>query len=89
LYATGEGPTYPPGEDGVVNDRIIRTPQLPVTLMIGGQTARVLYAGTAFGSVQGVMQVEALIPNGVTGTVPVELAVGTPASQTTATIVVK
>jgi uncharacterized protein (TIGR03118 family) len=89
LYATGEGPTYPPGEDGVVNDRVIRTPQLQVSLTIGGQTARVLYAGTAFGSVQGVMQVEALIPGGVTGTVPVELTVGAASSQTTATITVQ
>ncbi|HEV3333693.1 MAG TPA: TIGR03118 family protein [Bryobacteraceae bacterium] len=89
LFATGEGPTYPPGEDGVVNDRIIRTPQLPVILTIGGQQARVLYAGTAFGSVQGVLQVEALIPSGVTGTVPLELSVGSVNSQTTATITVK
>ena len=89
FFATGEGPTYPAGEDGVVNDRIIRTPQLPVSLNIGGQTARVLYAGTAFGSVQGVLQVEALIPNGVTGTVPLELTVGSANSQTTATISVK
>jgi uncharacterized protein (TIGR03437 family) len=70
----------------VVNDRIIRTPILPVSLTIGGQTARVLYAGTAFGSVQGVMQVEALIPSGVTGAVPVVLTVGAASSQTTAMI---
>jgi uncharacterized protein (TIGR03118 family) len=89
LYATGEGPTYPPGEDGVVNDRIIRTPQLPVSLTIGGQPARVFYAGTAIGSVQGVTQVEALIPSGVTGTVPVVLTVGSAGSQTTATISVQ
>lgn len=89
FYGTGEGPTYPPGEDGVVNDRIIRTPQLPVSLTIGGQQARVLFAGTAFGSVQGVLQVEALIPSGVTGTVPVVLTVGAAGSQTTATISVK
>jgi uncharacterized protein (TIGR03118 family) len=89
FFATGEGPTYPPGEDGVVNDRILRTPILPVSLTIGGQPARVLYAGTAFGSVQGVMQVEALIPAGVTGTAPVEVTVGAVSSQTTATISVK
>jgi uncharacterized protein (TIGR03118 family) len=86
LYATGEGATYPPGQDGEVDTMIIRTPQLPVSLTVGGQTARVLFAGTAFGSVQGVMQVEALIPSGVTGTVPLELTVGSANSQTTATI---
>jgi uncharacterized protein (TIGR03118 family) len=89
LFATGEGPENPPGEDGVVNDRILRTPQLPVILTIGSQTARVLYAGTAIGSVQGVMQIEALIPAGLTGAVPVSLMVGTASSQANVTISVK
>lgn len=89
FFATGGGPTYPAGEDGVVNDRIIRTPQLPVSLTIGGQPATVFYDGTAIGSVQGVMQLEALIPSGVTGAVPVVLTIGAASSQTTATISVK
>jgi uncharacterized protein (TIGR03118 family) len=89
LFATGEGPDYPPGEDGVVNDRILRTPQLPVSLAIGGQTARLLYAGTAIGAVQGVMQIEALIPSGLTGGVPVVLTVGSTTSQSNVTISVK
>jgi len=89
FYATGEGPTYPPGDDGEVDSRIIHTPQLLVSLTIGGQPARVLFAGTAFGSVQGVMQVEALIPSGVTGTVPLELTVDSVNSQTTAMISVQ
>jgi uncharacterized protein (TIGR03118 family) len=76
LFATGEGPEYPPGEDGVINDRVLRVPQLPVSLTIGGQAARVLYAGTAIGQVQGVMQVEALVPAGLSGNVPVLLTVG-------------
>lgn len=89
LFATGQGPEYPPGEDGVVNDRILRTPQLPVSLTIGGQTAQLLYDGTAIGSVQGVMQVEALIPAGLTGAVPVVLTVGSAGSQANVTISVK
>ena len=89
LFATGEGPEYPPGEDGVVNDRILRTPQLPVSLTIGGQTAHVLYAGTAIGAVQGVMQIEALIPTGLTGAAPVVLTVGSATSQANVTISVK
>jgi uncharacterized protein (TIGR03437 family) len=76
LFATGEGPEYPPGENGVINDRVLRVPQLPVSLTIGGLPARVLYAGTAIGQVQGVMQVEALIPAGLSGSVPVLLTVG-------------
>ena len=89
LFATGFGPTYPPGEDGVVNDRIFRTPQLPVTLTIGGQPATVVYSGSTFGSVQGVMQVEAIVPSGVTGTVPLVLHVGGVDSPNTATLSVK
>ena len=73
----------------MVNDRILRTPQLPVSLTIGGQTAHLLYAGTAIGAVQGVMQIEALIPSGLTGAVPVVLTVGSTTSQSNVTISVK
>jgi len=89
LFATGAGPEAPAGEDGVVNDRIVRTPLLPVTLTIGGQNARVLFAGSGLGLVQGVLQVEALIPLGVTGTAPVVLTVGSASSQPNVTISVK
>jgi uncharacterized protein (TIGR03118 family) len=89
LFATGQGPVLPPGEDGVVDDRILSTPQLPVSLTIGGQTADVLYAGTGPGLVQGVMQVEAVIPSSLTGAVPVVLTVGSAGSQANVTISVQ
>ena len=89
FFGTGEGWTNPTGEDGVVNDRIIREPLAPVSVTIGGKPAQLIYAGTAFGIVQGVLQVEAVIPTGVTGTAPVVLTVGSATSQTTATISVK
>ncbi len=89
FFATGEGATNPPGEDGTVNDRIIREPQAPVTVTIGTKPATVIYAGTASGMVQGVLQVEAVIPAGLTGAVPVVLTVGTANSQSNATISVK
>ena len=89
LFATGEGLTSPGGEDGVVNDRIIREPQAAVSLTIGGKTAQILYAGSAPGSVQGVMQVEALIPAGLSGAVPAVLTVGTVSSQANVTVSVK
>lgn len=78
ILATGAGPENPPGEDGVVDARIIRTPQLPLSLTIGGHPADVLYAGTALGQVDGVIQVEALIPTSLAGAgaVPVVLTVG-------------
>jgi uncharacterized protein (TIGR03118 family) len=89
LFATGQGLVLPPGADGVVDDRILSTPQLPVSLTIGGQTADVLYAGTGPGLVQGVMQVEAVIPSGLTGAVPVVLTVGSASSQANVTISVQ
>jgi uncharacterized protein (TIGR03437 family) len=73
----------------VVNDRILRTPQLPVSLSIGGQNAKVLYAGSGLGLVQAILQVEAIIPAGVTGTAPVVLTVGSASSQPKVTISVK
>jgi uncharacterized protein (TIGR03437 family) len=89
LFATGQGPENPPGEDGVVNDRILRTPQLPVSLSIGGQSAKVLYAGSGLGIVQAILQVQAIIPAGVTGTAPVVVTVGSASSQPKVTISVK
>jgi uncharacterized protein (TIGR03437 family) len=77
LYGTGEGQTTPPGVDGGVNTTVFPKPNLPVTVQIGGQTAQVLYAGAAPDFVAGVLQVDVLIPAGVTGTVPIQLTVGT------------
>jgi uncharacterized protein (TIGR03437 family) len=63
---------------------------LPVSLTIGGQTAKVIYAGSAPGLVAGVMQVEAIVPSGAgSGAVPVLLTVGTATSQQGATLNVK
>jgi uncharacterized protein (TIGR03118 family) len=89
FFATGEGATNPTGEDGTINDRIIREPQASVSVSIGAKPATLVYAGTAFGLVQGVLQVEAVIPAGLTGTVPVALTIGTASAQTNATISVK
>jgi uncharacterized protein (TIGR03437 family) len=86
LFGTGEGATNPPGEDGVVNDRILRQPVMGVIVTIGGQRAQLLYAGTAAGLEQGILQVEAVIPGGLSGSIPVVLTVGPASSQTTGTI---
>jgi uncharacterized protein (TIGR03437 family) len=91
LYATGEGSTAPAGQNGAITSgRFAPGPILPVTLAIGGQPARVIYAASLPGTVAGVMQIEAIIPNGVTpGPVPVVVTVGTVGSQPTATLNVK
>ena len=52
-------------------------PTAPVTVTIGGQTARQLYIGPAPYRVFGMLQVNAVIPEGVeSGNQPVVLAVG-------------
>ncbi|MCU1339669.1 MAG: hypothetical protein JWO19_5250 [Bryobacterales bacterium] len=91
LYATGEGSTAPVVQDGAITSgRFAPGPILPVTLAIGGQAARVIYAASFPGTVAGIMQIEAIIPSGVTpGAVPVVVTVGTVASQATATLNVK
>jgi uncharacterized protein (TIGR03118 family) len=92
LYATGEGQTDPTGTDGAVAaGEFVRTPYAPVSLMIGGQAATVVYAGSSPGNLAGVMVVEAIVPTTASAgaAVPVVLTVGGVASQTTATISLK
>lgn len=65
-------------------------PLLPVAVEIGGMPAVVQYAGGASGLVAGVMQVNAVVPAGVTSgsAVPVTIKVGT-SSQAGVTLAVK
>jgi uncharacterized protein (TIGR03437 family) len=91
LYLTGEGQTMPSGVDGkVASASPYPTPLLPVTLTIGGQTATHSYAGAAPDEVAGVMQINAVIPAGVTGNaVPVSVQIGTVSTQNGVTIAVQ
>jgi uncharacterized protein (TIGR03118 family) len=96
LYATGEGQTDPTGLNGAVTGQFIRAPFAPVSLTIAGQPATVVYAGSAPGSVAGLMEVEAIVPTlpagvgaGTTGPVPIVLTVGAASSQTTATLFIR
>jgi uncharacterized protein (TIGR03437 family) len=84
LYATGGGQTSPAGVDGaVVSASVLPWLQLPVTVTIGGQPARVLYAGGAPGLVAGAVQVNVQIPEETPSgaTVPLTLQVGDQISQ--------
>ena len=81
LYATGEGVTTPPLGDGVPAVDPYPQPAATVTLLIDGQPADLLYAGSAPGFV-GLMQINARVPGGVSGEVPVTLAAGTQVSKT-------
>lgn len=91
LYATGEGQTTFTGFAGkIATAPPYPTPLLPVKVSIGGQNAKVLYAGGAPGMISGVMQVNVEIPSGISlgNEVPVVLQVGDAFSQPGVTIAV-
>jgi len=79
FYATGEGQTTPAGVDGKLGTTPLPSPNLPVTVAVGGLPAVVQYKGGVSGVVAGLMQVNVQIPAGVAtgGYVPVVLSVGT------------
>lgn len=62
LYASGGGLMIPATGDGRVTGADLSSTALPVTVLIGGAMAEVLYAGTAPQLVSGVLQVNARIP---------------------------
>jgi uncharacterized protein (TIGR03437 family) len=84
FYATGAGQISPAGQDGaVVAAESLPQPVLPVSATVGGQAAKVLYAGGAFGIVEGIIQVNLQIPAGALAgpSVPVVLQIGERTSQ--------
>jgi uncharacterized protein (TIGR03437 family) len=52
-----------------------------VTVTIGGKSATVSYAGWVSNSAAGLYQINAVVPTGVTGSVPVVVTVGGTASS--------
>ncbi len=91
IYATGEGAVIPQGVDGeIIGGDTLRAPKLAVTVTIGGQTADVLYAGSAPGSPGGVLQVNARIPSGVPpGSAQIVIGAGNASSQSGVTVSVQ
>jgi uncharacterized protein (TIGR03437 family) len=90
IFATGEGLTNPPGKTGSVASGE-HQPVLPVGVSIGGVQAQVVYAGSAPTEIQGLFQVNAVVPNGITSgsAVPIFLTVGQAQSQTGVIIAVQ
>lgn len=78
FYATGAGQTVPTSVDGsMASGPSFPLPFLPITVLIDGQNAEVLYAGAAPGMVAGVLQVNVRVPETVSGNdVQVILKVG-------------
>ncbi|HYL78756.1 MAG TPA: hypothetical protein VEU96_31495 [Bryobacteraceae bacterium] len=91
LYATGAGQMTPALDDGkIVNAAPFPAPLLPVQVFIDDQPAEVLYAGAAPGMVQGVLQINARIPDAASsGEVHVVVRAGTYTSPNTVTLVVQ
>ncbi len=78
LFATGEGQTTPAGVDGKLATVPYPTPNLPISVTVGGIPAPVSYKGGAPTEVAGLMQINIQIPPGVQpgGYVPIVLTVG-------------
>jgi uncharacterized protein (TIGR03437 family) len=84
IFATGAGQFSPPGIDGsIVTADNLPVPMLPVSVQIGGIDAPVSYAGGAPSLVEGVLQVNAQVPAGISSgpAVPVILRIGSRSSQ--------
>jgi uncharacterized protein (TIGR03437 family) len=64
LYASGAGVTSPPGVTGQPAAEPYAGPALPVIVMIAGERADLLFAGSAPGMV-GVLQINARLPGGI------------------------
>ncbi len=91
IYATGEGQTSPAGVTGNVTQSNLKKPVLSVAATIGGADAVVQYAGSAPDSVAGLMQVNVVVPQGISANTaaPVYITVGGTQSQAGVTLVVK
>ena len=93
LFGTGEGLTEPVPGDGRLTpgQEPLPRPRLPVQVTIGGQAARVLYAGGAPGLVAGVVQINVQLTGEtpVGDSVPVQVTVGEASSPDTVTVAIR
>ena len=91
IFGTGEGLVTNAPPDGFLNlGPAYPAPRLPVAVTIGGQAARILYAGAAPGAVAGLFQVNAIVPeNTPPGNRAVFVTVGDSISQPGVTVAVR
>ncbi|MBZ5606380.1 MAG: SMP-30/gluconolactonase/LRE family protein [Acidobacteriia bacterium] len=64
FYMSGLGRTNPPGQDGHLATVPLPVPQIPVTT---DDPFKILYAGDAFGIVEGAIQVNLQLPGSISG----------------------
>ena len=89
LYATGTGQTSPASQDGKIASDALAKAALPVSVQINGQSTDVLYAGSAPGIISGIVQINVMVPEGVSGAVPVAVQAGNNSGQPATTIAVR
>jgi len=90
LYATGEGQTTPPGVDGRIQFDVASVPAGACAVSIGGQPATVEYCAFAPYEVSGVLQINAVVPTGISsGNVPVTFSIGGIGSPAGVTVALK
>jgi uncharacterized protein (TIGR03437 family) len=77
LFATGAGAWTPAVLDATVNVAPTTFTTVPVSLTIGGQSAQILYAGSSPFQSWGLLQINAVVPQGLAaGQQPLMLKVG-------------
>lgn len=92
FFLTGEGPLTPAGVTGKINpiNGNAAAAVLPVAVLIGNQPANWTYAAGIPGVVEGIMQLNVVIPNNVpSGIQPVLITMGGNATQANVTVAVK
>jgi uncharacterized protein (TIGR03437 family) len=90
VYATGLGLLNPPLPDGAIAGSTLSMQAQPVTALVDGQEADVLYAGTAPGLVAGASQINVRIPpNTRSGAVSVTIVMVPGSSQENVTVAVE
>ena len=91
VFMTGAGQTKPPGVDGQLAGSEPLTPVGTVKASIGDVDATVQYAGSSSGLVQGVTQVNIVVPDGAPSgdAVPLVLKVGGNSSPSGVTVAIR
>jgi uncharacterized protein (TIGR03437 family) len=91
IYATGGGAMSTAVIDGSIAQAPFATLGQKVTVRMGGALAQVLYQGAAPGIVQGVLQINAVVPAGIApgDAVPVEMTIGGVTSAAGVTLAVR
>jgi uncharacterized protein (TIGR03437 family) len=91
IFATGAGVTSPASVDGFVAAAPLPTPLAAVSVTMGGVPCQLQYEGAAPGLVNGVLQINAQVPPGITPgpAVPVQIRIGSLISSAAVTVAVQ